>query len=179
MKYTEAAFRALEHDMIAFASEHHKNQTYSWDRPYTFHLRAVRDTVYRFMPFLPYGVQVEHVVLAAWAHDLIEDCGVTREDLTERYGQEVSDLVWYVTDEPGKNRKERHAATFGKTRQHVGAVFLKLCDRIANIEAGGKTGMYRKEHKEFKEALYKEGELEPLWEQLDDLLASQPDPSEG
>ena len=170
MKYTEAAFRALEHDMIAFASDKHKTQTYSWDRPYTFHLRAVRDTVLRFLPYLPYGVSVEEVVLGAWGHDLIEDTGVTREELTERYGEEVSNVIWHVTDEPGKNRKERHAATYGKTRQSPAAVFLKLCDRIANIEAGGKTQMYRKEHLEFKAALYKENEMEPLWEHLETIL---------
>ena len=170
MKYTEAAFRALEHDMIAFASEKHKNQTYSCDRPYTFHLRAVRDTVLRFLPYLPYGVPIETVVLGAWGHDLIEDTGVTLEELDERYGCEVAQVIWNVTDEPGKNRKERHAATYGKIRSSPAAVFLKLCDRIANIEAGGKTGMYRKEHLEFKAALYKENEMDPLWDHLEQIL---------
>jgi (p)ppGpp synthase/HD superfamily hydrolase len=172
MKYTEAAFRALEHDMIAFASEHHKNQVYSLDRPYTFHLRAVRDTVFRFLAYIPYGVPVEVVTLAAWGHDLIEDTGVTIEELTDRYGVEVSDLIWRVTNEPGVNRKARHEATYWKIKESPAAVFLKLADRIANVEAGGKTGMYRKEWLGFKAALYTEGELDPMWDHLENLLTS-------
>ena len=170
MKYTEAAFKAIEHDMIAFASEKHKNQVYSLDRPYTYHLRAVRDTVFRFLAYIPYGTPLEVVTLAAWGHDLIEDTGVTREELTERYGVEVSDLIWRVTNEPGVNRKARHDATHGKIKECPAAVFLKLCDRIANVEAGGKTNMYRKEWHEFKAALYTEGEFDVLWDTLEKLL---------
>ena len=170
MKYTEAAFRAIEHDMIAFVSEHHKNQTYSLDRPYTFHLRAVRDTVFKFLAYIPYGVSVEVVVLAAWGHDLIEDTGVSREELENRYGSEVSDLIWRVSNEAGINRKARHDATYGKIKECDTAVFLKLCDRIANVEAGGKTGMYKKEWLGFKAALYTEGEFEVLWAALEQLL---------
>lgn len=164
MKYTEAAFRALEHDMIVFASEHHKNQTYSWDRPYTYHLRAVRDTVYKFMPYLPYGIPVEVVVLGAWGHDLIEDTGVTQDELASRYGQEVAELIANVSNEL------TDAETFIKIRKSVAAVFLKLCDRIANVEAGGKTAKYRKKHLAFKAALYREGEMDPMWEYLEKLF---------
>jgi (p)ppGpp synthase/HD superfamily hydrolase len=170
MKYTEAAFQALEHDMIDFASEHHKHQTYSLDRPYTYHLRAVRDTVLRFLPYIPYNTAPEVVVLAAWGHDLIEDTGVTRQELTARFGEEVSELIWRVTNEPGVNRKARHEATHGKIKESHAAVFLKLCDRIANVEAGGKTSMYRKEYTEFKASLYTPGVFEPMWEVLDKIL---------
>lgn len=172
MKFTEAAFRALEHEMIEFASGHHKHQTYGGDKPYTYHLTAVRDTAYRFHPYLPYGLSIEVIVLATWGHDLIEDCGVTRDELSERFGEEVSELIWRVTDEPGKNRRERHAATYGKIRESQAAVYLKLMDRIANIEAGGKTDMYRKEQLEFKAALYKAGEMDAIWSHLDTLLAA-------
>jgi (p)ppGpp synthase/HD superfamily hydrolase len=165
MKYTEAAFRALEHDMINLASDRHKHQTYGGDKPYTFHLRAVRDVVYRFMPFLPYGVSIEVVVLGSWGHDLIEDTGMSREELAERYGQEVGDIIWHVSDELTDEE------TLKKIRQCVGAVFLKLCDRIANVEAGGKTAKYRKKYPLFRAILYKEGEFEPMWEHLDKLLA--------
>jgi len=171
--HTEAAFRALEHDMIAFASDHHRHQTYGGDKPYTFHLRAVRDVVYRFMPYLPFGLSIEVLILGAWGHDLMEDCGVTLEELSERYGQEVAEIIYFVSDEPGKNRKERKAATLSKTRKSSAAVFLKLCDRISNIEAGGKTQMYRKEHLEFKAALYREGEMEVLWAYLDSILVEE------
>lgn len=168
--YTEAAAQALEHSMIRLVSEKHAGHVYGAARPYTYHLRAVRDNVLRFLPYIPYGWNVNIMVLGAWGHDLIEDTDVTKEYLEQTFGVEVSDLIWFVTDEPGANRKERHIATYQKTRLSSGAVFLKLCDRIANIEAGGKTDMYRREHLDFKAALYKEGEFDVLWDHLDLIL---------
>lgn len=171
MKFTEAAFRALEHEMIEFVSEHFKHQTYGIDKPYTYHLRQVRDTVYRFMPYLPFGVSVEVMVLAAWGHDLIEDCGVTKEEITSRFGEEVAELIELVSNTvPGKTRKERAEAYYNKIRTKPAAVFLKLVDRIPNVEAGGKNDMYKKEHSQFKSALYKPGEFDPIWDYLDSLL---------
>lgn len=173
MKFTEAAFRALEHEMIEFASYHHRHHTYGGDKPYTYHLRAVRDAVYRFMPYIPFGVSVEVLVISAWGHDLKEDCGVTAQELISRFGEEVEATIESVSDEPGKNRKERKVATLQKTAKSPGGIFLKLMDRIVNIEAGGKTDMYRKEHLEFKAALYTPGSvMEPIWVYLDSLLAA-------
>lgn len=170
MKYTEAAFRALENKAIAYAQEKHHHQTYGGDKPYTYHLRMVRDNVLKFHPYLPYGLSIEVIVIAAWLHDVIEDCGVTQEDLAREFGEEVAALVFSVTNEAGKNRKERNEKTYHKIRETVSSVFLKLMDRIANIETGGKTDMYKKEYPAFKAALYREGELDKVWEYLDSLL---------
>lgn len=172
MKFTEAAFRALEHEMIAFVSEHHKNQTYGGDKPYTYHLRQVRDTCYRYMPYLPYGQGIEVIVLAAWGHDLIEDCGVTREEIASRFGEEVAELIDLMSNVGPGSRKDRAAGYYQKIRTSVSAVYLKLMDRIANIEAGGKVKMYREEHLVFKAGMYKAGEMDPIWNELDLLLAA-------
>jgi (p)ppGpp synthase/HD superfamily hydrolase len=124
----------------------------------------------KWAPFLPYGAPVEAIVIAAWLHDIIEDTGFTREEIEFHFGIEVSEIVWRVTDEEGANRTERHEKTYPKIRGSVWSVFLKLQDRISNIEAGGKSDMYLKEFPSFKAALYKAGEFDPIWEHLEIIL---------
>jgi (p)ppGpp synthase/HD superfamily hydrolase len=70
-------------------------------------------------------------------------------------GQEVADIVYAVTNEKGKNRKERGGVKYYEgIRQTPGAVFVKLCDRIANVQYSKMTKsrmfeMYRKENDDF------------------------------
>jgi (p)ppGpp synthase/HD superfamily hydrolase len=177
MRMTEVAFRDLRNKAARLADTGHAGKTYGGDKPYTFHLRTVADTVLKWGTlYLPYGASLEAVVIAAWLHDYLEDCikvegwDAARKMLVEEFGEEVAEICWCVTDEPGKNRKERHLATYPKIRSNQLAVFLKLCDRVSNVGAGGKTAMYLKEHAEFKMALYREGEFEPLWQHLEALL---------
>lgn len=61
--------------------------------------------------------------------------------------------------------------TLPKTASNRNAVILKLADRIANIEHGGKIDMYRKEYPEFRQALYNDHHIAKcLWNRLDELL---------
>lgn len=150
-----------------YASVKHAGQTYGNGLPYTHHLAAVEAVLRRFWPYPP-----QDLLEACWLHDVIEDCGVKPKEVAEMFGDEVARLVSAVTNEKGENRKIRHALTYPKIRENgAGAVMLKLCDRIANVEAGGNLiGMYRKEHEDFKRALYTPGQHEELWAHLDDLL---------
>lgn len=77
-----------------------------------------------------------------------------------------------VTDELGRNRQERKEKTLAKTAQNLGAVVLKLADRIANIRYGGRVDMYKKEYAEFKRVLGRltNPKAQALWEELDNLL---------
>lgn len=123
--------------------------------PYTHHLAAVDQTL------LYFGLDDEALRTAAWLHDVVED---TRErsnevrvrDIEEIFGEEVAVLVGAVTSEPGLNRKTRNALTYPKIREAgMRAVALKLADRIANVESGGRAiGMYVKEHPEFRHGIY-------------------------
>lgn len=132
----------------AFAIAAHGEQKYG-DKPYEVHLQAVADVVRRHN----YGELLE---ACAWLHDVVEDCPtVSLKDIADTFGQEVAEIVWSVTDEPGKNRKERKAATYAKTKESYYGVKLKLCDRIANVEAciadenKQLFAMYFKEHEDF------------------------------
>ena len=129
-----------------YASVKHAGQTYSNGLPYTHHLSQVAAVVERFDTSIPmYEVSKQQMLEAAWLHDVIEDTKTKRKDIAEMFGEKVAELVWAVSNEPGENRKVRHALTYPKTLSVPGAVFVKLCDRIANVEAGGDlVQMYNK-----------------------------------
>lgn len=158
-----------------YACAAHRRQKYG-DLPYRFHLAMVANTL------MSGGHDADaSLVAAGWLHDILEDTDVTRPDLLPLFGDDIVSLVEAVTDEPGVNRKERKAKTLAKTRAAgTRAVCLKLADRIANVGTSvsgympdtGKLAMYRKEQPAFREALYKVGECDSLWQQLEELLKS-------
>lgn len=95
------------------------------------------------------------VYLAVAGHDLIEDTRQSYNDVKNVLGQEAADIVFAVTNETGKTRKERaNAKYYEKIRNTKGAIFVKLCDRIANVQYGKlvkspQVQMYKKELPEF------------------------------
>jgi (p)ppGpp synthase/HD superfamily hydrolase len=162
--------------------------------PYEFHLRMVVNVYEKFKHVLDSGIEygtgdrvvnpvlqlsVKHVVkLACWGHDLIEDTRVSYNDVKEALGEGAADIINAVTNEKGKNRKERaNDKYYEGIRNTPGAVFVKLCDRIANIQYSKMTGsrmfeMYKKENGDFMSRLRVEGDtkLLPLFAELQRLL---------
>lgn len=182
-----------------FAAQAHGDQKYG-DKPYTVHLRdAAREMEVIIQTANPvYFPPSHHNTLrcAVLLHDVLEDTDTHVDALRREFGATVADLVEAVTDEPGKNRKERKAKTYPKIRAAgPSAVAIKLADRIANVRAvlkeiaaggaakpatgldgptskGSLLAMYRKEHSDFFSALHRTADgLEPAWEELRHLLA--------
>jgi (p)ppGpp synthase/HD superfamily hydrolase len=92
---------------------------------------------------------------SAWGHDLIEDCRVSYNDVKNQLGQEAADIIYAVSNEKGKTRAERaNDKYYEGIRNTPGAVFVKLCDRIANVQYSKMTKsrmfeMYKKENTNF------------------------------
>lgn len=152
----------------ALAATAHKDQMYG-DKPYTFHLAHVVEVLMRFK------VTDENILVAGWLHDTVEDTDTTVFHITAMFGARVADLVHRVTNEEGKNRRERHEKTYPKIQADDDAITLKLADRIANIEASlaldpDKLKMYAKEYKGFRDKLYKAGSHDAMWRHLDFLI---------
>lgn len=155
----------------SFATFHHvfeRKQLYG-ALPYTHHLAAV-EAVLR-----SYGETRLVMRTAAWLHDVVEDTDVSVRDIEEGFGEEVARLVAAVTSERGENRKVRNALTYPKIRAAgPDAIRLKLADRIANVSYGlenGRADMYRKEHADFKHALFVHADgNEDMWRRLDEML---------
>lgn len=147
-----------------FAATKHAGQHYGM-LPYTHHLAAVEGVLRRF------GFDQIDMLEAAWLHDVVEDTETKLKEVEEMFGSRVASLVGAVTNESGPNRKIRAALTYPKIRECSGAVALKLADRIANVENGGKlVAMYKKEYEDFRRGLHSQGEYSPMWDHLDSLM---------
>lgn len=139
----------------ALAISAHALQRYG-DRPYVLHLQEVADIVLEFQDERPEGTSLEVLLAAAWLHDSIEDAGLSYNDIVlvsdlSTATREVADIVFALTTSKGRNRKERaDARYYARIREIPGAVFLKLCDRLANVRFSKATGsrmwgLYKKE----------------------------------
>lgn len=158
-----------------FASIVHFGQNYGTYQ-YTHHLILVDHALGSF----GFALDAEpHLFVAAWLHDVIEDTSISYEQIVHGFGQKIGDIVYAVTNEAGKNRRERHEKTYPKIRANRDALVIKLADRIANVEFSrdtdsGLLGMYRKEWPGFYEALFDPTETDQrvirMWRHLGELL---------
>lgn len=114
------------------------------------------------------------VIAAAWLHDVVEDTGVSIDQIRQMYGDRVAQIVWAVTDEQGANRIERKEKTLPKIAQNADAALIKLADRVANVTASQgderRLAMYRKEQPAFQAALQGVAPYEDMWATLASVL---------
>lgn len=135
------------------AHQVHDGQSYGGIFPYIYHL----DMCYEIAISL--GCLDEEVLAAVKLHDALEDTDISYNDLKNNLTERVADLVYAVTDELGKNRKERKEKTLPKIKEAgYDAIFVKVVDRIANMEHSASSGhsmykAYRSEYAKFVEAL--------------------------
>lgn len=153
------------------------NHFYAGYLPYQFHLemvikvandyKTVWDNISPKINNIPFFA----AECACAAHDMLENipelsynninskCSLCFPFFTSKI---IAEMVFAVTDDKGRNRKERHSERFWEgLKTTPGAVFVKLCDRIANVRFGILVGsdmvkMYKKEYAEFVEKLYDE-----------------------
>jgi GTP diphosphokinase / guanosine-3',5'-bis(diphosphate) 3'-diphosphatase len=80
------------------------------------------------------GVDDIDVLIAAILHDTVEDVGVKREEIVDRFGERVAGIVMEVTDDKSLPKPERkrlqveHAPHLSRE-----AKLVKLGDKISNI----------------------------------------------
>ena len=166
-----------------FALEAHRevHQLYDGYLPYEFHLRLAAKTAVEFINVLGVDNREAHIVVSAvWCHDVIEDTFRTYNDVKNGVGVEVADIAFAVTNEKGKSRKERaNDKYYQGIKDTKFAVFVKLCDRIANVTYGRYIStnrrmyeMYQKENDKFLAFLAGEqlDQLTPMVAHLRNLL---------
>lgn len=174
-KFNYAQFPTLEERAKWFAYYHHGVTLHMYGgQPYfDGHLTKVVDVAKRFIHLIREDLR-DPVLAACWAHDTIEDTRVTYNDVKSILGEEVAELVYAVTNEKGKNRKTRAGDKYYRgIRATPRATFVKLCDRIANIEASGDGSMrdvYRRENEDFYMQLHDSTAYDQMWIHLDKLL---------
>ena len=120
------------------------NQFYDGDKPYGYHLDMVAKEVYAYGHLVLVGeADLLPLFMGAWFHDSIEDARVSYNDvkkialkfgLTEEQAFLASEIVYALTNEKGRNRKERVGKRYYEgIRNTPYAPFVKMCDRMANI----------------------------------------------
>ena len=180
--------------------QRHEATNHYYDKylPYSFHLRMA-DQVRKDFEYLldntvdlitgkteaqldreklTYVTLREAASRAVWGHDTIEDTRTSYNEVKEALGQEAADIIYAVTNEKGRNRAERaNAAYYKGIRETPGAIFVKLCDRIANVQYGKltKSSMFEKYGKENLNFLVELGystdhQLKPMFDYLISLF---------
>jgi len=160
---------------IEFAEYHHNGTNHKYDgKSYTYHLSMVVEVAEKFIHLVPSSKR-DIVLAACWCHDTIEDCRVTYNGVKSELGEEVANIVYALTNEKGKTRKERaNDKYYQGIRETEFAVFVKLCDRIANIQysysqRSRMSDMYKKETPDFIKSLYDE-KYKQLFHYLENLV---------
>ena len=116
-----------------FAAEKHANQKRKGKagEPYINHLLEVAQLISSALP-----EPDTNLVIAALLHDTIEDAGVTREELIERFGEDVASLVMEVTDDKSLPKLERKRLQIENApKKSVRAQFIKVADKISNMRS--------------------------------------------
>jgi len=120
-----------------FADEAHLGQLRGSGAPYITHPIAVAAQCAEWKLDAP-------ALMAALLHDAMEDCGVTKVDLIERFGSPVAELVDGLTKLEKINfttREENQAESFRKMllamARDVRVILIKLADRTHNMRTMG------------------------------------------
>ena len=160
---------------IKYATNRHLKVNHQYgDKPYAYHLKMVCDAAEQFI-YLIKEDQRESVYCGCWVHDIIEDARETYNDVLENTNKTIAELAYALTNEKGKSRSERASDKYYREMHDVpNAVFIKLCDRIANITHSKEQGSrmfakYKKENENFIKKLYRP-ELQDMIDHIDTLL---------
>jgi hypothetical protein len=116
---------------------------------------------------------------ALWFHDVEEDCGQSYYTISKIIGVEAADVVFNVTNEQGKSRKEKILKTLYKTSTTYESTFLKICDRLANMtfsfreklknEQSDMYDTYVNEYYILRYTLNRNNWFKDMWVELDGL----------
>jgi GTP diphosphokinase / guanosine-3',5'-bis(diphosphate) 3'-diphosphatase len=133
LDYLDAADIKRVRDAYRFADEAHLGQFRTSGEPYITHPIAVA------------GLCAEwkldaQAIMAALMHDAMEDCGITKMELIERFGAPTADLVDGLTKLDKlqfSTREESQAESFRKMllamSRDVRVILIKLADRLHNM----------------------------------------------
>ncbi|MEO0028823.1 MAG: Bifunctional (p)ppGpp synthase/hydrolase SpoT [Pseudomonadota bacterium] len=133
LSYLSASDIDLVRKAYRFADEAHLGQMRKNGEPYITHPIAVATQCTEWK-------LDAQALMAALMHDVMEDCGVTKSDLIEKFGSSVAELVDGLTklDKLEFNtREENQAESFRKMllamARDVRVILIKLADRTHNM----------------------------------------------
>jgi GTP pyrophosphokinase/guanosine-3',5'-bis(diphosphate) 3'-pyrophosphohydrolase len=133
LDYLDAADIKRVRDAYRFADEAHLGQFRASGEPYITHPIAVAGLC------ADWRLDAQ-AIMAALMHDAMEDCGITKTQLIERFGAPTADLVDGLTKLDKlqfSTREESQAESFRKMllamARDVRVILIKLADRLHNM----------------------------------------------
>jgi GTP pyrophosphokinase/guanosine-3',5'-bis(diphosphate) 3'-pyrophosphohydrolase len=133
LDYLEPADQKRVRDAYRFADEAHLGQFRASGEPYITHPIAVAGLC------AEWKLDVQ-AIMAALMHDAMEDCGIAKSELIERFGAPTADLVDGLTKLDKiqfSTREESQAESFRKMllamARDVRVILIKLADRLHNM----------------------------------------------
>ena len=152
------------------------NQTYEKNLPYEFHLRMAASFLTKYGHLeLTDESEFDTLYAAVYFHDSIEDARLTYNDLKKVFAKlneesgcdihvvDAAEMVYALTNDKGRNRAERAGESYyAGIRATPHALFLKMCDRMANVKFSTllypvqrMVGVYKQELPHFLDAITK------------------------
>jgi len=121
------------YDAYCFGKEAHKDQKRKSGEPYFIHCIQVA------IILADWGMD-ENIIISGLLHDTVEDTKITKSDIVEKYGEDISFLVESVTNLSGikfNSRSHQKAENFMKMfisfANDIRAIIIKLADRLHNL----------------------------------------------
>ncbi|MEU7870730.1 HD domain-containing protein [Dactylosporangium sp. NPDC049140] len=111
-------------EALAFAAERHGDQRRPAGEPYVEHLLEALEVLVDGV-----GERDPDTLRAAVLHDVVEDTPTTLDEVRERFGPRVAELVGWVTKEG-----DRGAYLAALRGAPDAALAVKLADRLSNVQ---------------------------------------------
>jgi GTP diphosphokinase / guanosine-3',5'-bis(diphosphate) 3'-diphosphatase len=144
LDYLDPADLKRVREAYRFADEAHLGQFRASKEPYITHPVAVAGLC------ADWKLDVQ-AIMAALMHDAMEDCGVTKVELIERFGAPTADLVDGLTKLDKlqfSTREESQAESFRKMllamARDVRVILIKLADRLHNMRTMDSMAPHKK-----------------------------------
>lgn len=147
---------------------YHVDQKYG-SRPYSYHLQKVVN-IARFYSSLIPKEALEDVICAAYLHDILEDTLCTQDEILRALNPRILLIVKLLTK--NSSNPEEY---FNQVAQDDLAIFVKVCDRYANVLAciyygeDQKLAKYKEQNPMFNRILLRE-DYRYMFDQIEEFF---------
>lgn len=163
MKYELMAFHPFTGERVTIVMSEFVHKAYQFAK----NAHKGQKRKYTFEPYINHPIEVmqivstvphtEEMLAAALLHDVVEDCGITEDELESEFGLWVNEYVYDLTDKSkpsdGNRQKRKEIDRRHTARAHQKAKTIKLADLISNSRS------IVKHDKDFARVYIKEKEL--------------------
>lgn len=172
--FSSQEIKSIE-EVFTYASEKHKNQKRLSGEPYIVHLLTTA------FYLINWNLDV-NCIKAGLLHDVIEDQNVKPEELQQKFGIDVCDLVFYLTKVEAyydENKDRIKSLNMRKIlmslSNDIRVIFIKLADRLHNLKtieylSSDKQIKMAKETKEIYAPLAQQVGLNDVYAEMNDLI---------